>query len=678
VCAFTLGFAGWRLSRPSFAGRTVRVGFDGSPPYAALGLDGRVKGLVPIVLNEAARRRGILLEWVPERNSAENLLRSRKVDIWALARNSSDFTREFRCTRPWLRNGFFLLSVGDRPIPPGDQLPGKRLSLVNGPLTKARASQFFPQARYRITNTREEAARMLCRGEVDAALVETRLLQSLLLKRFSPCELLPLQVTRLRGGETELGIGATQATLPIANELRDAIDDLRADGFVARALDIWCPLLTNEAERLFEEQDTRHRKQVFAAILAILALLGLAAVWHNRRVSLAWHLAEEASAAKSDFVSNISHEIRTPLAGILGTAQLLSDTHLTPEQAEYAEIISHSGSTLMGLLNSVLDIKKIEAGKLEISSAPFAPAQMLEETLDTFRASASRKKLELVLEDTENLPAELLGDRLRISGILANLLGNAVKFTESGSVRVSAVWKPSGSRGRLHIAVRDTGIGIPEHLSRTLFEKFTQADSSISKRYGGTGLGLALSRELVRLMHGSIGCESRPGRGSNFWFEIPLDLAPAAASGVPHVLGLQALAGAVVDETQAPLVLLVEDNRVNRLIASRFLAREGCRVEAVSSGAEALERLASNTYRAVFMDCCMPEMDGYEATRRIRDAESGHRRTPIIALTAAAFLSDRDRALAAGMDDYLTKPLVAEELKRALARWVLPGRSVVA
>ncbi|MCX6620487.1 MAG: ATP-binding protein [Acidobacteria bacterium] len=655
--------------------RHLRVGYDSAPPYTQTGANGRAEGLVVDVLNEAARRRGIVLDWVGAVQGAEPSLQKNLVELWALARPTPKWEREFHCTKPWLRNGFFLVAPARNPVPPSSRLKGKKLALVNGPVTRERAKHDFPDAIHLIATNRLEVMLRLCRGEADAALVEKRLLQSVLLGRPKPCAEFPLQVTRVRGSEIELGIGSTKASADVADMLRDEIERLRADGTVSRALDTWCPLLTNEAEVLFEEQEARRTRTIYLTILGLAAFGGIVVLWQYRNVNAARRLAEGASVAKSDFVASISHEIRTPLAGILSTAELLSGTGLSTEQAEYAGVISQSGQTLLALLNNVLDIKKIEAGKLELSVAPFHLTELLSQTLDTFRASANRKGLALSLDGLEAIPARVVGDGMRIREVLANLLGNAVKFTQAGSVSVHCTWTAGDPAGRLRVAVDDTGIGIPEGLEQNLFQKFTQADSSINKKYGGTGLGLALARELVRLMDGDIGCKSRPGAGAEFWFEVPLSLVPVDAGPAPCPAPAAVPVARSRDGQAAPWVLLVEDNAVNRLVATRFLARAGCHVDEASSGREALERVAARRYDAVFMDCFMPEMDGYEATRQIRARENGGPRTPVVALTAAAFTSDREKAAAAGMDDYLTKPLDRAELTRVLDRWVFAAHT---
>ncbi len=405
----------------------------------------------------------------------------------------------------------------------------------------------------------------------------------------------------------------------------------------------------------------------------------------RREAEQARDVAERALRVKSEFLATISHELRTPLNGVVGMTDLLLNTPLDREQREYAETLHTSAETLVGLINDTLDFSKMEAGRLVLERAEFDPQRVLDAVVQPLAELARRKGLTLTTAANDALPALLVGDPTRIGQVLTNLVGNAVKFTEHGGVDVrAAVTERRGDVARVRFEVRDTGIGVPPEALDRLFEPFSQADASTTRRYGGTGLGLAICKRLAAQMGGEIGVETAEGRGSTFWFTVPLtvraDVAPRVEAREPAAPSLPlrsrlppALVGSVPPEALRPRVLLVDDNLVNLKVAARTLERLGYEVEAVTDAARALELFTAGSFDAVLMDCQMPEMDGYEATARIRAMESlSGRRTPVIALTANAIEGDRERCLAAGMDDYLAKPVKIEVIREVVARWLRP------
>jgi len=671
------------------AGKPVyRIGVRNHALTPGARSDGRIDSLAAEVVAEAARRAGMAVQWIECPEGPDQALRSRKVDLWPTVTPTPQRLKYLHVSDPWMMIEQCLVSKG----PPRDDWRGASVSYGMG--SSAMLGQLLPGAQPIHEQGEVAAIQSVCAGASDAAMVMVQSLGSLLLRRPPGCEAVEFRITRLRSASLKLGVGSTFQSAAAAAGLRVQIGRMASDGTLLELFDKYSVYSSSASEMVQTLIDAERRSQLLAYGAAGLAVALAVLAWQMWRVRQARREAIRANSAKSAFLANMSHEIRTPLNGIVGMAEMLEATCLDRPQREMTGIIRTSSESLIAIVNDILDLSKIEAGGIHLERIPFDLYVTIDNIIQLLTPSARAKGLNLEAIVAADVPRRVEGDALRLRQVLVNLLGNGVKFTEKGSVRleVRAAGDPAERRAIL-CRVIDTGIGIDARIIPKLFAPFTQADSAITRRYGGTGLGLAISRRMVTLMGGSIGVDSEPGKGSCFWFVVPVGVVqeplvprlpecapPSAHAPPPEPILLSAAparapGGAPLAPTRGR-ILIVEDNSVNQIVAVRAVTGLGYEAEVASGGDRALEACERGRFDAIFMDIQMPGIDGYAtcaALRRREAREPGSRRTPIIAMTANSLEEDQQRCFAAGMDDYLAKPLRLADLSRTLQRWTAPA-----
>lgn len=649
-------------TRQSALKKKVRIGTNHSPDFNYHDGQGRPVGFAIDVMNAAAVRAGLELEWVAVSGGPEETFASGRADLWPVVTFFEDRRQAMFLSEPWWRLATMMYSPEGAPVRTVGEMAGKRIVLTSPSKRYLPRVKFPPGTVVEVVGSPYAGMLAMCQGWADAALVDLRVGDQALLNRPPECGTQRLVGEIVEEAAREFSIGARRGYEREAEQLRAAIDEVAVDGEMVRLAKKWKFIDHTDTELIRWMERTRDKSERWQATVMVLGwvvalgLVTVLALWRARS------RAKASAEARALFLANMSHELRTPMHGVLGLTELALGTELTAEQRQYLTLARDSAERLLHVVDDVLDLSRIESGKVELERIAFDPRELVNRALMILSIRAQEKAIELGAEVDAGVPALLEGDPSRIHQILINLLNNAIKFTERGRVvlRVGGE-KQLDHQYRISFAVEDTGIGIPGEQRQRIFDSFTQADASTTRRYGGTGLGLAISAHLVRMMGGTIGLLSELGKGSTFHFELELPIARGAAE----------TDRAPVAGPSRPMSLLVaDDNIVNRTLLERLLAKSGHQVEAVEDGAQALAALAARPYDAVLMDVHMPVLDGLEATRRIREREAAQgqgARVPIVALTALAFRDDAEQCRAAGMDAYLSKPFKSEDLLALLA-----------